>query len=189
MTNNPYHPPNANLASRREDPDRTHAVASIAFRRTSGIYYFVAMSTASSMLYWDLRNQDIHATPPAIAVACVFGSAVSALTGWYFGKAYLKLNRPLAAALLVPFVVLAFTSLTAGIVYYLATPIFRPTFRPGFLNQWAVSNVFSDAISYALISSQVWIVALPLCSYLLYRKVVSSYDVAAVPGDERTPID
>jgi len=136
-------------------------------RYLSSLVFGTVMLLAGLLVWFGLRHQDIHATPPAILLAVVLAAIVSALLGWCLVSVYVA-RRRVAAILFVPVVILVVAAFTAGTTYVLATPAFRGAPFINFISAQA-HYVPSYAVWYVSAGSFVWVPGFILATLFLTR--------------------
>lgn len=201
MTNSPYRPPTACLVEDTDSLSVSWSTGDAArLRMQCGSYYFAVMAVAGFMVYWPLRDQTTHATPAAIAIACAIASMAAGLVGWIFATAYIRPKSSLMATIGVPALVLASASLVAGLAYFLVTPLFHWDLWRDLLEPHlgaAMVKVVILGLSYTAFCTPVWLLGLPICTYLMRRKGLAlmrhhtndallsapSFRIATIPGE------
>ena len=123
------------------------------------------MLLAGLFVWFQFRNQNAHATPPAILLACVAAPIVSALLGWYLAPTYVSWRKA-AAVIFVPFIVIVGTAFSAACLYMLASNVIRST--PVFA-YFSSRYVLDCALMYIVAGSLIWAPGFIATSLLLIR--------------------
>jgi len=127
--------------------------------------FSVVMLLAGLFVWFQFRNQNIHATPPAILLACIASPIVSALLGWCLAPIYVS-RRKVAAILFASFVIVVATAFTTAGLYMVASNAVRgaPLFaHPS--GRYAVDY----AITYISVGCLIWVPGLITIAFLLAR--------------------
>jgi hypothetical protein len=129
--------------------------------------YGTVMLLAGLLVWFGLRNQDVHATPSAVLLACVASAIASALLGWYLAPAYV-IWRKRTAHFFVPFAILICAALIASVSYVLATPAMRDWEFVSFVSAQA-NYIPSYVLWYLASGSFVWVPGLVSATLVLAR--------------------
>jgi hypothetical protein len=141
-------------------------------RALSASCYFLVALVAGVFVYLPLRDQEVHATPQAILLACALASAVAALLGWGLGATYRGSQLRAQALVAVPLLVLFCATAVAALTYLATAHLFHP-FPLRIAHQHAPEQLVFNAAAYAIRSSPAWAGGLPICSLFLRKRAVA----------------
>lgn len=139
-------------------------------RRLSSLMFGTVMLLTGLLVWFGLRNQDIHATPPAVLFACLASAIASAFLGWCLAPTYVSWRKK-TANFFVPFIILICAGFVASVLYVLATPAIRGWEFFPFVSAQAI-YVPSYVLWYLAFGSFVWAPGLVLVTFVLARASV-----------------
>ena len=146
----------------------SHWTRTEGLRRVAGVASFLIMAACGALVSGQFRDQYIHATPPAIFVACACSSLISGGLGWWFAGIYVR--SPNVAVVAFPVAVPILTTATAAILYIAVQPVFRGgEYWTGVSSH--VGNLLVYMTGYLTSSAIIWLPAFLATAVLLRRAI------------------